>query len=464
MKYSLIKCLCFLMAATLLASCGIYGSYSRPDEVNTQGLIRDAVSDTDTLSASAGSTFGNLPWREVFTDSQLQKLIEQGLEKNSNLLNAIQNVKIAEAQLMASRLSFLPSISLGPNASYTYYNYDLQPSTKAYSLPINASWNVDLFGKLLSSSRAAQKQLLLAEDNQMAVRSQVICGIANTYYTLLMLDRQLAISKEMCDMAKETYDMMKLQHELGRVRSTGVQSAEASYLSVVTQVNDLERQIRTTENALSLLIGQAGQQIPRSTLEIQSLPEKFSVGVGAQLLENRPDVHAAEMQLAQCFHGKQNARAQFLPGINITASGGWSNLQGNVDPGHWLWQLGASLTQPIFANGKLVAGLKVAKAQYEIAFNNWQNAVLSAGNEVSNALVNYNKYDANSRIEAQRVALLEKNVEDTKSLYKNSSSSYLEVLTAQTQLLSAQIQKVSDDFYKMQAVVSLYQALGGGAK
>jgi outer membrane protein TolC len=268
----------------------------------------------------------------------------------------------------------------------------------------------------------------------------------------------------MCDISKETFDMMKLQHELGRVRSVGVQNAEASYLSVVAQTNDLHRQIRATENTLSLLIGQAGQQIPRTTLEAQSLPEQFSVGVGIQLLNNRPDVHAAEMQLAQCFHGKQNARAQFLPGINITASGGWSNLQGNVDPGHWLWQLGASLTQPIFANGKLIAGLKVAKAQYEIAFNNWQRAILSAGNEVSNALVNYNGYDANSRIEAERIQVLTKNVEDTRALYQSSGSSYLEVLTAQQQLLSAQLNKASNDFSKMQSVGSLYTALGGGGK
>ncbi|MDE6003346.1 MAG: TolC family protein, partial [Prevotella sp.] len=243
-----------------------------------------------------------------------------------------------------------------------------------------------------------------------------------------------------------------------------VQRAEADYLSIQTQANDFRRQIRATENALSLLIGQAGQQIPRSTLAEQSLPSEFATGVGVALLKNRPDVHNAEMSLAACFHDVQTARSQFYPNITVGASAAFSNLNGAMNPGKWLTTLFGSLTQPIFARGALVANLKVSQLQYEQAFNTWQNAILSAGNEVSNALVNYQQYDANSKLEAQRVKVLTKNVEDTKALYRSSGSSYLEVLTAQTQLLSAQLSKVTDDFYKMQAVVSLYTALGGGGK
>jgi NodT family efflux transporter outer membrane factor (OMF) lipoprotein len=462
------KLMIFMSAALLLASCGLYNKYERP-EVNATGLIRDAVVDTDTLAVAPQDTasFGNLPWRSVFTDPQLQKLIEQGLERNANLQNAALTVKMYETMLTAAKLAFLPAITLGgssPMGTIATLNSDPSVTTRSYSIPISASWTIDLFGNILSQKRSTQMKLLGYKDYQMAVRAQVISGIANSYYTLLMLDEQLRIVTEMGKMSKETWDMMKLQFNLGRMRSTSVQSAEAAYLATQTQANDFRRQIRATENALSLLIGQPGQQIPRSTLAEQSLPSEFAVGVGVALLKNRPDVHNAEMNLAACFHDVQTARSKFYPNITIGASASFTNNNGNLNPGKWLLSLFGSLTQPIFQRGALVAALKVSKMQYEQAFNTWQNSIISAGNEVSNALVNYRGYDDNSKIEAKRVEVLSKNVEDTKALYKSSGSSYLEVLTAETQLLSAQLNKVSADFNKMQTVVSLYTALGGGGK
>ena len=462
------KIMIFATVALLMSSCGLYNKYERPD-VNTKGLIRDAVSDVDTLVVAPQDTasFGNLPWRSVFTDPQLQALIEQGLQKNANLLNAALTVQMYEAMLKAAKLAFLPAINFGgSNAMGSIQTIYTDPSqtSKTYTLPMTATWTLDLFGNILSQKRSTQMKLLGFKDYQMAVRAQVISGIANSYYTLLMLDEQLRIVTEMSGMAKETWEMMKLQYQLGRMRSTSVQSAEAAYLSTQTQANDFKRQIRATENALSLLIGQAGQQIPRSTLAEQSLPAEFSTGVGMALLKNRPDVHNAEMQLAACFHDVQTARSKFYPTISVGFTGAFGNSGGTLNPGKWLTNLFGNLTQPIFNRGALTAALKVSKLQYEQAFNTWQNSILSAGNEVSNALVNYNSYDANSKLEAQRIEVLTKNVEDTRALYKSSGSSYLEVITAQTQLLSAQINKVSDDFYKMQNVVSLYTALGGGGK
>ena len=460
------KILIFAAATLLMSSCGLYNKYERPD-VNTEGLIRDAVNDYDTLAVQDTASFGNLPWRQVFTDPQLQAYIEQGLQKNANLQNAALTVEMYETMLKAAKLAFLPAIQFGSNTGMgsisTLYT-DPSVTTKSYTLPVTASWTVDLFGNILSQKRSTQMKLLGYKDYQMAVRAQVISGIANCYYTLLMLDKQVEIVEEMSRMSKETWEMMKLQHELGRVRSTGVQSAEAAYLSMQTKANDFKRQIRSTENALCLLIGQAGQQIPRSTLDQQSLPSEFATGVGVQLLQNRPDVHNAEMNLASCFHDIQTARSQFYPTITIGATGAFTNSNGAINPGKWLTTLFGNLTQPIFARGALIANLKVSKLKYEQAFNNWQNTILSAGNEVSNALVNYNSYDANSKIEEQRITVLAKSVEDTKALYHSSGSSYLEVLTAETNLLNAQLNKVTDDFNKMQAVISLYTALGGGGK
>ena len=412
----------WVVACLLLSSCGLYNKYERPDNVETQGLVRDVLSDRDTLAVQDTASFGNLPWRSVFTDPQLQALIEQGLQKNANLQNAVLTVQMYETMLKASKLAFLPAIQIGsssPMGSISTLYTDPSVTTKSYSIPVSASWTVDLFGNILSQKRSTQMKMLGMKDYQMAVRAQIVSGIANAYYTLLMLDKQLAIVTEMGTMAKETWEMMQQQFTLGRVRSTSVQSAEAAYLSTQTQANDFRRQIRSTENALSLLIGQAGQQIPRSTLEAQSLPAEFSTGVGVALLQNRPDVHNAEMQLAACFHDIQTARSQFYPTVTIGASAAFTNSNGALTPGKWLTTLFGNLTQPIFMRGALTANLKVSKIKYEQAFNTWQNSILQAGNEVSNALVNYNGYDANSKLEAQRVEVLTKNVEDTRALYES---------------------------------------------
>lgn len=451
----------FASAGLLLGSCGIYNKYERPD-VNVKGLVRDSASVADTLAVSDTTSFGNLPWRSVFTDSQLQSLIEQGLAHNTNMLNAALNVKMVEAQLEVAKLAFVPSFTFSPQGVIS--SWDGNKATKTYSLPVQASWSIDLFGNLLNVKRSAQMSLLATKDYQLVVQTKLISNIANMYYTLMMLDKQLEIVDNMQTLTKETWDIMKLQKELGRVKETGVQSAESNYYSVQAQAADLKRQIREMENSLSLLLGQPAQTISRGKLENQSLPSEFSTGIGIQLLSNRPDVHYAEMSLAQCFYNTNQARSRFYPSITISGSGAYTNSGGGgiVNPGKMLWSAIGSLVQPIFANGQLIAGLKVAKAQQEQAYNTWQNAVLSAGSEVSNALVLYNSSDEKSKLEQKQVESLTKNVEYTKLLFNEGSSTYLEVITAQQSLLNAQLSKVADDFNKMQAVVNLYYALGGG--
>ncbi|MBS7283942.1 MAG: efflux transporter outer membrane subunit [Prevotella sp.] len=455
------KLLVILSATALLSSCGLYNKYERP-EVNTQGLVRDPLSDKDTLVAADTANFGNMPWKEVFTDPQLQQLIQQGLDHNTDLLNAALNVKMMQAQLMTAKLAFIPAISFSPSGTLSSWNN--QTPSKIYSLPVQASWSIDLFGNLLSVKRSAQMQLLAMKDYQTMVKTNIISGIANVYYTLLMLDKQQQIVDEMVGLTEETWNVMKLQKELGRARSTSVQSAEASHYMVKAQAADLKRQIKETENALCLLLGQPGQKIERGNLESQSLPTTLSAGVPLQLLNNRADVHYAEMQLAACYHDVQTARSRFYPSITISGSGAFTNSggMGIVNPGKWLLSAVGSLTQPIFMNGRLVAGLKVAKAQQEQAYNTWQNAILKAGNEVSNALVAYNTSAEKAELEAKQVALYTQTVADTRQLYTSSGASYLEVISAQSNLLNAQLSKVADEFYKMQAVVSLYSALGGG--
>ena len=448
-------------AALSLTGCkSLYGNYERPD-VKTSGIVRDPVDDKGALAGS--NDFGNLPWRNVFTDSQLQTLIEKALENNPDLLNAALNIDIAEQQLRASKLAFLPSVVFAPNGSISHFGTHTS-STQAYTLPITASWDVDLFGKLRSQKKAAQMALIQSRDYKVAVQTNLICNVANLYYTLLMLDRQKQIVDDMSGLTKNTWDMMKLQMEFGRARSTSVQSAEAAYYSVQTQGADIKRQIRETENTLSLLLGEPAQSIARGSLENQSLPANFSGGIGVQLLSNRADVHANEMALAQCFYNIQEARSRFYPALNISPTGAWTNSNGLVNPGKLLLSVVGSLTQPIFMRGQLKAGLRVAEDRYKQAYNTWQNSILKAGAEVSNALVAYNSADEKNKLQQQQIDVLKQNVDHTQMLYAQSSSSYLEVITAQQSLLNAEISQVQEQFTKLQAIVNLYNALGGGSK
>ena len=412
------------LAAVVLTGCkSLYGKYERPD-VKADGLFRDPVSVMDTLAVNDTLSFGKMPWKQVFTDPLLQGIIEKTLENNVDLLNAALNVKMVEEQLKVAKLAFLPSVAVTPQGTISSFNGN--PATKSYSLPVTASWNVDLFGQLLNEKRGTQMLLL---------------------------------------QTKQTWDRMKLLKET-RIgyRSTAVQSAEASYLSVQTQSVDMKRQIREVENSLTLLMGEPAHAIARGKLENQSLPTNLQTGVGIQLLQNRADVHAAELDLAQCFYDVNIARSRFYPQLTISGTGAFTNNNGLVNPGKILLSAVGSLVQPVFQHGQIVAGLKVAKMQYEQSYNKWQNAILKAGNEVSNALVQYNASAEKSEIEARRIEVLRKNVEETKTLMSSSANTtYLEVIQAQSGLLNAEISKVTDDFAKMQAVVNLYQALGGGA-
>jgi outer membrane protein, multidrug efflux system len=444
----------------LLSSCGIYNKYERP-EVNTKGLYRDVAGDQDTLAAADTTTLGSTPWRQVFTDPKLQTLIDSALANNSDLLTAALSVKQSEDMLKVAKLAYVPSFVFSPNGSLS--SWDGAKTTKTYSLPIQASWTVDLFGSLLNAKRAQQAALIQARDYQRAVRTSIIASVANCYYTLLMLDEQLRITKETETLTEQTWKTMQDMKEYYGYKETSVLSAKANYLSVKASIPEIERQIRETENSLSLLLAQAPTHIDRGTFEGQSLPTNLSTGVGIKVLANRPDVHAKEMALANCFYNVNKARSAFYPNITITGSAAWTNSSGTgiVNPGKMLLSAVGSLVQPIFQHGQLVAGLRVAKAQQEQAYLAWQQSILNAGSEVSNALKLYETSSKLSEIEAERIETLQANVDAVTALMANGAT-YLEVITAQQSLLASQLQKVADDFNKMQAVVNLYYALGGG--
>lgn len=448
-----------LLALVLtLSGCGIYKKYQRPT-IQTSVYRGDQI---DSLSRDTTS-FGQTPWRTLFTDVHLQALIEKALQQNVDLLTAHLSTQQAEAQLRSARLSFLPSLSLAPSISAN--KTEGLPASYSYTLPVQASWQIDLFGSLLNASRSTQVQLLRAQAYQQLVRSRVIANVANSYYTLLMLDRQLQLSRSAAELAAHTLEVMKAQKEVGRAMESSVQSAQANLHAVEASIPEIKRQITTTENALALLLGESPRSYPRSSLQAQQLPSSFALGVPVQLLSARPDVRVAELALASCYYQTNSARAAFYPSLNISGSAGWTGALGQAvsNPMKFIASALGSLAQPLFAHGKLVAGLRVAQAEEEKARLAFQQSLYNAGAEVSNALALYQASEAKVKAETLQVESLEKNVEIVEMLFKTGkASSYLEVITAQQSLLQAQLSLVQDSFSKMQAVVNLYNALGGG--
>ncbi len=460
MKKTLLYMVCGMAMLTMLNSCHIYNKYHRPD-VNLDGLFRDPVSVTDTLVTDTVN-FGNLPWTEIFTDPILQEHIRTGLAKNSNLQTAMLQVEAARAGYTAACLAYLPSLNLTPSGGIS--SFDGNTGSWTYNAPVSASWEIDIFGRVLNSKRRAKASLMQSEAYEQAVRTQIISTIATGYYTLLMLDKQLEITEQTAELWKKSVETMKAMKVGGMVNEAAVSQSEANSYMIAATIPALRRQIRETENSLSLLLYQAPQTIARGAFENQQLPEVSGVGVPVQLLSNRPDVRSAEYSLASAYYQTNVARSAFYPNIVISGTGGWTNSVGGaiVNPGKVLLSAVGSLVQPLFNKGTNIANLKAAKAQQEIAAINFQQTILKAGAEVSDALY---KIQSNKEIlvnRARQVASLERAVEATESLMSLGTSTYLEVLTAQQSLLNAQLSQISDSYQCMTAVVSLYHALGGG--
>ena len=451
-----------MCATALLSSCHIYKAYDRPEDISAEGLYRDTAIVNNTL-ASDTANFGNVPWREVFTDPQLQAYIEQALTNNADLRTAMLNVESAQAALMSARLSYLPQLSLTPQGTLTNWNKG-EITTKTYNIPVSASWQIDLFGQILNPKRAAQVSLKQAQYNEQAVQTQLIANVANIYYTLLMLDRQLEITENTAEVLKDYVETMQAMYDYGNVNSAAIEQSRTSYAQVVASLSDLRQSISETENSFCLILNEPAHAIERGVLEEQALPSDFSVGIPLQLLSNRPDVQAAEMALAACYYNTNSARAAFYPQITLSGTAGWTNSSGAgiVNPGKLLANLIGSLTQPLFYRGANIARLRQARAQEEQAKIAFQTTLLNAGNEVSNALSLYQNTMEKVNSRTIQVNSARKAAEDTKELFNLGTSTYLEVLTAQQSYLSAQLSEVSDTFDQMQAVINLYQALGGG--
>ena len=437
----------------------MYKSYERPDMPVVDSLYRQAAATSaDTTSIAS------LSWRELFTDPKLQALIETGLQNNTDLNIARLKVTEAEATLMTSRLAYLPSISFEPSG--TLRSVDGNAMTKSYDIAASASWEVDIFGKLTNAKRGAKAALEQSEAYRQAVQTQLIATIANSYYSLLMLDAQLDISERTAANWGENVRAMKALKAAGDATELAVAQSEASKLSVDASIASLRQQIDQMENTLTALLGIAPQKIDRTTIGEQRFPTELAAGVPLQLLQRRPDVRQSEAALAQAFYATNAARAAFYPSITLSGSAGWTNAAGAAitNPGQWLFTAVGSLVQPLFNRGKNIANLRIAKAQQEEALLSFRQSLLDAGTDVNNALIQWQTARQRQQIDQQQILSLESTVRSSELLMQYSPQNYLEVLAARQTLLQAELTAVSDRFDEIQGVINLYHALGGGAE
>ena len=447
-----------LLACFLLTGCGLYKNYERPEDIRTDGLYGSAqVGNTE-------QSLGAKAWREFFTDPTLQALIERGLSQNANMRQVDLQIQEAQAYLKVAKLAYIPSLSLAPQGQLS--SMDWNKPLKFYSVPLTATWQIGSLGSLRNAKKSAQVALEQSKTVRQAVQQNLVSNIANLYYTLCSLDAQMALSQSTAKNWRQSVEMTKKLMEAGRSNKAAVSQTEANCLSVEASVLDLEDAIRQTENALCTILGEAPHHIERTSLASFQAPAVIETGIPLALLQNRPDVK--ELQLASAFYAVNSATANFFPSLTISGTLGFTNNGGALElsPGQWIWNALGQLLQPIFQNGRLRAQKKVAKLKQEEAKIAFQQSLVAAGNEVNSALASLQTAEAKKSFMTQQVAALTDAVQATEALYKDNVSrqvNYLNVLTAQTGLLNAQMGQIGNDLEAVQATIDLYQALGGGS-
>ena len=446
------------VVATSLGSCNLYKKYQLPDD---NAIVNNYKQSLEAPKDSASLPY--LSWREVFTDPQLQSLIQTALDNNTDLENARLNIEVAKAQLKGAKLSYFPSLAIAPNGGTA--SYGGSHMNWSYTIPASLNWEIDAFGKILNRKRGAQVAVEQREAYRQAAQAQIVCGVASTYYALMLLNQQLDLTLRTAEIWKDQVESMKLMKEVGKTTAAGVVQSEANLYSILASIPDLEQSIQITQNTLSLLLNTFPQTWEIGSNLNFSLPAMLSEDIPVVYLAARPDVAAAERGFASAYYATNQARANFYPTLGISAQGGFTNAIGNMitNPGKWFIQLAGSLTAPIFSRGANIAALEAAKANQQIALNKFEYSILNASADVRNALVKYQKNDEKRVQVEKQVESLEKSVEYTEELLAfGQQTTYLEVLTARSSLLQAQLASLACWHNKVTALIELYQAVGGG--
>ena len=455
-----------LIPAVLLSlqSCFVAKEYSRPAEVVEAETYRTDELPTDTISMA------RISWRELFTDPVLSSHIDRALENNLDIRIALQQIEAAGAYLKQARAQYLPSLGLSTQVTHqrlaqnSQFGSFFDGSLSQYEATANLSWEADIWGRIKSNERAQQAAYLQTVAAHQAVKTRLIANIANLYFQLLALDEQLEVTRETVANRMNSLETIKALKEAGNVTEVGVKQTEAQLYRAQAVVVDLENQIRLLENTFSILLGEAPHPIERTELARQELNTELRTGIPVQLLRNRPDVIAAEYNLANAFQLKNVARSNFYPSLRLTANGGFQSLDlaELIDANSLFANIVGSLTQPLFNRRQIRTQYEVAQAQQEIAFLEFRRAILDASREVSDALYNYNAADQKLDIKQNEFEAYELATSYSEELLNNGFANYLEVLTARENALNSQLELVNIRYDELSAIVNLYQALGGG--
>ena len=452
-----------LSCLLLLNSCALYKNYERPSDIITDGIYGD-------MQTAGDNSLGDLRWRDLFTDPTLQALIERGLQQNSNMKNAELRIKEADYALQCAKLAYVPSFYFNPSGTISRvwgpYDRNTYSTNKSYSLPVALSWQIGSIGSLRNSKKKAEVTRVQLRNAKQAIQAQLVAGIASMYYNLSMLDEQLQLTLQTEQNWGKYLQMQKQLMDAGQGNMAAVASIEATYYSISTSVVSIKDNIHAVENALATLIGETAGHIERGSLASFRAPAVCSTGMPITILDRRPDVRIAENKLAEAFYDKNIALSGFFPQLTISANGQFTNSMGAavINPGVLIGNAVANLAQPIFANGRIRAQYKVSKAELEAATNDFQQAIIAAGNEVNTVMNNI--YAARHKQEYidKQVEALTRALDATQKLYQNSGTNYLNVITAQNSLLSAQMSQISNRMETINGTIDLYQALGGGAE
>ena len=436
-----------LLTIVAMNSCALYKDYER-QEIDFVDSLYNRIPTADDYESIA-----SLTWKELFRDTLLQNLIELGLENNTDLEIARLKVEQAEATLKTSKLAFYPDVSFSAQAGVNQNGFN-------YSLTPTASWEIDAFGRLHNTKKGAQAALEATKSYQQAVQTQLVATIADSYFTLLMLDEQLEISKRTQKTWEENIRTLEALKRAGKTNEAAVLQAKANKVNVEASILTLKKQIIEQENSLSALLGLVPQELERNELSEQIFPDTLLMGLPLSSLVNRPDVRQAEYKLVEAFYATNVARSYFYPTITLSGNAGWSGVSGN--PGDWIFNAVGSLMQPIFNQGKNKARMKISESQRQEALLNFKQTLLDAGTEANNALISWQT--ARKRLDSDKLQIvyLKGAVLNTQLLMKNGQADYLEVLTAQKNLLQAELTETNDRYLEIQSVITLYHALGGG--
>lgn len=451
-----------VMAAMLMGSCQLYKNYERPADIITDGIYGD-------MQTAGDNSLGDLKWRDIFTDPTLQTLIERGLQQNTDMKNAELRIKEADYALKCAKLAYIPSLYFNPSGTLSKawdpYNRNDYAASKTYSLPVQLSWQIGSIGSLRNSKKKAEVTRDQLRNAKQAIQAQLVASIASMYYNLSMLDEQRLLTKQTEENWGKYLQMQKQLMDAGQSNMAAVASIEATYYSIQTSVLSIDNSIHAIENALATLLGETQSHIDRNSLASFQTPAICSTGMPITILDRRPDIRDAEYKLAAAFYDKNISYSKFFPQLNISANGQFTNSLGAaVNPGVFIGAAVATLAQPLFDNGRIRAQYKISKAELEIATNDFQQAIIKAGNEVNLAMDDiYVSRNMQGLIDKQ-VESLTKALDATEKLYANTGTNYLNVITAQNSLLSAQMSQISNRMEAINATINLYQALGGGAE